>query len=181
MQITITKVNVDINPSTTVCELLDAYPELEDKLISMASPFKKLKNPLLRKSISKVETMKHISSVGGIQLNELINILRNEVGQSVMDETYEDTIYFLPEPEWFSTEKISVSVVEEEVEDKHNMTVVAVLREAKKVNTGEIIELVTTFLPAPGIDIMRSKGYSVWTKKDEGDIIRIYFLKNHDG
>jgi hypothetical protein len=58
------------------------------------------------------------------------------------------------------------------------MTVVTVLREAKKVKTGEIIELITTFLPAPGIDTMRSKGYSAWALKGEGNIIRTYFLKN---
>ncbi len=172
------KNKVEINPSTTVHELLEAYPELEAKLISIAPPFKKLTNPLLRKSVAKVATIKHISSVGNIQLNELINILRAEVGQSGTDESYQDEDYFAPEPTWFSTDKISVSIVEEEVEDKDKMTVVTVLREAKKVKTGEIIELITTFLPAPGIDTMRSKGYSAWTLKGEGNIIRTYFLKN---
>ncbi len=37
------KSKVEINPSTTVHELLEAYPELEEKLISIAPPFKKLK------------------------------------------------------------------------------------------------------------------------------------------
>jgi TusA-related sulfurtransferase len=75
---------------------------------------------------------------------------------------------------------VSISIVEEEVEDKDKMTVVTVLREAKKLKRGEIIELITTFLPAPGIDSMRSKGYSVWTMKDEGNTIRTYFLKHQD-
>lgn len=66
---------IEINPSTTIHELLDAYPELEEKLISIAPPFKKLNNPLLRKSIAKVATIKQISSVGNIQLNELVNTL----------------------------------------------------------------------------------------------------------
>jgi TusA-related sulfurtransferase len=57
---------------------------------------------------------------------------------------------------------------------------VTVLREAKKLNKGAIIELVTTFLPAPGIDSMKSKGYSVWSIKDEDGIVRTYFLKNED-
>ena len=46
---------------------------------------------------------------------------------------------------------------------------VTVLREAKNLGSGEIIELITTFLPAPGIDTMRSKGYSVWTTKGVGN------------
>ena len=60
------------------------------------------------------------------------------------------------------------------------MTIVTLLREAKNVKKGEIIELITTFLPAPGIEVMRTKGYSVWTTKGEGNLIRTYFLKNQD-
>jgi len=62
--------------------------------------------------------------------------------------------------------------------DKDKMTVVAILREAKKIQKGEIIELITTFLPAPGIDSMKAKGYLVWTTKNDGDTIRTYFMKN---
>ena len=59
---------IDINPSTKVNDLLNAYPELEETLIGIAPPFKKLKNPMLRKSVAKVATLKHISAVGGIPL-----------------------------------------------------------------------------------------------------------------
>ena len=172
-----TKEELEILSSTTVHELLTAYPELEDRLIGIAPPFKKLQNPLLRKSIAKVATIRNIASVGSIPLDELINKLREEVGQAKSIETYEDEEYFSSKPAWFSVDKVSISIVEEEVEDKDKMTVVTVLREAKKLKRGEIIELITTFLPAPGIDSMRSKGYSVWTMKDEGNTIRTYFLK----
>ncbi len=175
-----TKDELEILPSTTVHELLTAYPELEDRLIGIAPPFKKLQNPLLRKSIAKVATIRNIASVGSIPLDELINKLREEVGHAKSNETYEDEAYFTSKPAWFSADKVSISIVEEEVEDKDKMTVVTVLREAKKLKRGEIIELITTFLPAPGIDSMRSKGYSVWTMKDEGNTIRTYFLKHQD-
>jgi hypothetical protein len=58
------------------------------------------------------------------------------------------------------------------------MSLVTILREEKNVNQGEIIELITTFLPAPGIDVMKSKGYLVWTKKEDNGTIKSYFLKN---
>lgn len=47
---------IEITPSVTAHELLEAYPELEDVLIGIAPPFKKLKNPLLRKSVAKMAT-----------------------------------------------------------------------------------------------------------------------------
>ncbi len=174
--------NIEITPSTKVNELLDAYPELEDTLIGIAPPFKKLKNPFLRKSVAKVATMKHISVVGGIPLNELISKLRVAVGQQTSADCYEDEDYFSKQPDWFSADRISLSVNEESLslKDKNKMTITIILKEAKKVKKGEIIELVTTFLPAPGIDSLKAKGYSAWTRKAEGDLIKSYFLKNTD-
>jgi hypothetical protein len=172
------KENLNITPSVTVHKLLEVYPELEDVLIGIAPPFKKLKNPFLRRSVAKVATIKHISSVGKVPLNELINTLRKAAGQTEMAESYEDEEYFQAKPAWFSAEKISVSIDEDRLEDKDKMTLTVIFKEAKNIEKGEIIELVTTFLPAPGIDIMKSKGYSVWASKSEGNLIRTYFLKS---
>lgn len=173
-----TENNIEITPSTTVHELLQAYPELEETLINKAPPFKKLKNPLLRKSIAKIATLKQIASVGNLPLNDLINELRNAVGQSETSQSYEEGRYFYDQPEWFSKDKIALSITEEKLEVKDKMTVVVLLQEMKRINTGEIVELITTFLPAPGIDTMKSKGYSVWTVKEDKNLIKTYFLKN---
>ncbi len=174
--------NIEITPSTKVSELLDAYPDLEEALIGIAPPFKKLKNPFLRKSVAKVATIKHISAVGDIPLNELINKLRVAVGQQASDDYIEivDEDYFSKQPDWFSADRVSLSVNEESLKDKDKMTLVTILQQAKNVKKGEIIELVTTFLPAPSIDTLRSKGYSSWTRKAEDGLIKSYFLKNTD-
>jgi hypothetical protein len=171
---------IEITPSVTVHALLEAYPELEEVLIGIAPPFKKLRNPLLRKSVAKVATIKHISSVGNVPLNELIDKLREAVGQPVSKESYSDQDYFGEQPDWFSPDKITLSVDEDKMDDKDQMTLVTILRDTKNVKKGDIIELVTSFLPAPGIEILKSKGYSVWTRREGDDLIKSYFLKNTD-
>lgn len=171
---------IEIDPSVTVHDLLEAYPDLEEVLIGIAPPFKKLKNPFLRKSVAKVATIKHISSVGGIPLDDLIAQIREAVGQSESSESYQDQDYFGDQPGWFSPDKVVLSIDENSVEDKDKMTLVIVLQEARNVKKGEIIELISSFLPAPGIDILISKGFSVWTTKENEDLIRSYFLKNTD-
>lgn len=171
---------IEITPSLTIHDLLEAYPELEDVLIDIAPPFKRLKNPLVRKSAARLATIKHIASVGGVPLDKLITRLREAVGQAESSESYEDQDYFGERPEWFSPSKIALSIDEDKVEEKDIMTLVIVLRESLKVEKGEIIELVTSFLPAPGIDVLKSKGYSVWTRKERDDLIKSYFLKNTD-
>ena len=171
---------LDIDPSVTVHALLEAYPELEEVLIGIAPPFRKLKNPLLRKSVARVATLEHISSVGGVPLGELISKLREAVGQPVSTDTYTDQEYFGKQPDWFAPDRVTLSLDEDRIEDKDTMTLVTILRNAQDVRKGEIIELVTSFLPAPGIDILKSKGYSVWTRKEGDGVIKSYFLKNTD-
>ena len=175
-----TKEHIEITPSTKVGEMLDNYPELEETLIGIAPPFKKIKNPFLRKTVAKVATIKHIAAVGNVPLNELINKLRQAVGQPVTDESFEDENYFQEKPDWFSHEKIVRSFDEAKVEDKTKITLATILIESKDVKKDEIIELTTTFLPAPGIDRMKSMGYSVWTLKEEENLFKTYFLKNKD-
>lgn len=168
----------EITPSLTVHALLEEYPELEEVLIGIAPPFKKLRNPILRGTVAKVATLKHISSVGSVPLNELIDKLREAVGQSKSSDVYEDVNYCGKQPDWFSPDKVTLSIDEGQVEDKDKMTLVVILEKAKNVQEGDIIELVTSFLPAPGIDVMKSKGYSTWTVKDGTDSFQSYFLKN---
>jgi len=175
-----TSAKIEITPSTKIKDLLDTYPCLEETLIGIAPPFKKLKNPILRKSVARVATLQHASAVGKVPLNELINKLRDAVGQSKSTDSYEDVNYFSDKPEWFSADAIALSIDEQKSEDQDKMTLVTILQEARNVNRGEIIELITTFLPAPGIDRMKAKGYSVWTVNEEDDLIKSYFLKNTD-
>ncbi len=169
--------NLEILPTVTVHKLLETYPQLEEVLIGIAPPFKKLKNPFLRRTIAKVATLRHISSVGGVPLDELISKLRKEVGQPDLDISYNDEEYFGEQPDWYDPDKTTCFLDESQMKDKDKMALSIILKEAKKVKQGEIIELTTSFLPAPGIDILKSKGYSVWTKKESEGVIKSYFLK----
>ena len=84
---------LEINPTVTVHELLETYPQLENVLIELAPPFKKLNNPMLRRSVAKVATLKHIAVVGGIPLDDLVDKLREAAGQSSRHEHYEDDLW----------------------------------------------------------------------------------------
>ena len=71
-----------ITPETKVAKLLEAYPDLEEVLIGLAPAFGKLRNPVLRKSVAKVATLRQAAKVGGISLAEMINALREKAGIS---------------------------------------------------------------------------------------------------
>ncbi len=54
-----------ITPKTKIYDLLESYPELEDVLLSSAPEFKKLKNPVLRKTIARITNIGQAATIGG--------------------------------------------------------------------------------------------------------------------
>ena len=168
-----------ILPSTKVAALLDHFPELEDVLIGLAPPFRKLKNPILRRSVAKVASLRQAAIVGGMPVHELVNRLRAVVGQQELPSekvTSDTASYYLPRPEWFEAGKI-VASIDEKAADPDKMPVVTLLQKAATLRPGEMLELITTFLPVPGIDILKKKGLQVWSMEDGAKLIRTYVTK----
>jgi hypothetical protein len=108
----------------------------------------------------------------------MLNDLRAAVGQAPLEaaEQGEETDYFGRQPDWFDKARVVMSLNEREIEvDK--MPVNRVLKEGARLKEGEILELVTTFLPAPGIDVTKSKGFVFWTVQETPELVKTYFSK----
>ena len=152
-----------ITSDTRVAALLRDFPETEELLIAMSPAFKKLRNPVLRRSVARVATLGQAAAVGRLPAAELVNELRVAVGQDPLGGDVEDeTEYFGVQPDWFSPEMIAAVLRDDEL-DPDVMPINPLLRVARDLEEGEIVELVTSHLPAPGIDILRGKGYRTWT------------------
>ena len=81
------------------------------------------------------------------------------------------------EPDWFDRAKVVASIDEREAGDPDKMAVVTVLQTAARLEPTEIVELITSFVPAPGIDVMKEKGYLAWSLREADDLVRTYFSK----
>ena len=175
----IQKPALSIEPSTKIAALLDEYPQLEDVLIQIAPPFRKLKNPILRKTIARVASLEQVAQVGRIPLPVLLNHLRAAIGEAPWKpaEGQGNTAdYLTPQPEWFSSARI-VARIDEDEHDPNKMPLVTVLERVAKLGPGEIIELTTSFLPAPGIDLLKRKNLLIWTVEIDAKQIKTYICK----
>jgi len=148
-----------ITPKTRIGELLDAYPELESVLLELTPAFKKLKNPVLRKTIGKVATLQQAASLGNIPVTELINTLRTEVGQQLFEGEASDSEINYKQPDWYDPDKLSVSFNASPLIDSGENPMQEVLAHLELTNTGEIFSLTTPFVPAPIIELISKKGY----------------------
>ena len=158
--------NIDINPDTKVSDLLDNFPELENELISITPVFEKLKNPLLRKTIAKVTTLRQAARIAGVSVSDIVNRLRSKAGLS-SSEVINEASSGNGIPNWLNESNIKISYnASQDIENgKHPLD--KVLKEINGIEKGEIYLLQTPFMPAPLLDIMSSKGFECYTAKSD--------------
>jgi TusA-related sulfurtransferase len=165
-----------ITPRTKIYDLLEAYPQLEDVLIGSAPQFKKLKNPLLRKTISKITNLGQAAAIGGLKVEVLVNKLRAEVGQTTTDSLEaESGKYNTGQPDWFNSEKISETIDIREMLNAGEQPVHEVLSAIKKLKENEILKVIAPFIPAPLIDKSLSMNYHHWLNKRAEEEYWVYF------
>lgn len=164
-----------ITPKTKIYDLLDAYPELEDVLIELVPLFKKLKNPILRRTITRVTTLQQAAKVGEIPLEKIINRFREIVGNENLGVFAEVENTVKPQPDWFDTTRILKKFDAREVINEGGHPLDTVLRETKDFNSCEIYELITPFLPAPLIETLEKKGFESWIMKSSDGEYHSYF------
>lgn len=152
-----------ITPDLKVAELLAEYPQLEDKLIEIAPVFIRLKNPVLRKTIAKVTTLKQAAIVGKISIADMVNKLRNEVGQGNTELATEKS-FSVSKPDWIDEAKIRKFYDAREDIESGVHPVNKVIQDTAKLASGDIYLLVAPFTPAPLIDMLSSKGFDAFTE-----------------
>mgnify|MGYP000971703047 FL=1 len=165
-----------ISPKTKVLQLIETYPELEDVLIEFVPAFKKLKNPLLRKTVAKIATLQQASAIGNVKIEELINTLRKAVGEdliSIEDNENYNTI----KPEWFEESKILHSIDIREMLNRGEQPVNQVITELSNLTKGEIYKVISPFVPAPLIDKASSLEIKHWINKKEEELFEVYFIR----
>lgn len=169
--------NLIISPKTKVGELLDSYPQLESVLLDLSPAFAKLKNPLLRKTVARIATLQQAAAVGGLKTDELVNRLRREAGQNELDgETGGDNYLVLSAPGWFDDSKTAVRFNASPIINDGGSPLPEILSLVNKLQEGEILEVTTPFVPAPVIDMLRGKGFRVFSIQKEHEVLN-YFGK----
>lgn len=165
-----------ITPKTKVNDLLEAYPQLEEILIDIAPPFKKLKNPVLRKTIARVTTLAQAAIVGGVKVEEMITRLRAEIGQTSVQTIDEETRNYITEkPQWFDEVEIARTIDIREMLNAGEQPVHEVLFVIKGLQSNETLKVIAPFIPAPLIDKSLSLNYRHWLDKKGEDEYWVYF------
>jgi hypothetical protein len=166
-----------INPETKIATLLKDFPQLEETLIALSPAFGKLRNPFLRKTIAKVATLRQAVLIGNVSLGEMINTLRKSAGLNPLEDVSESVdSSSLLEPEWLKGNIPAITLDARPIIESGEHPLNQVLSGLEILGKGEIYLLITPFLPAPLIDVAKSKGFLAHSKSETEDLVKTYFI-----
>jgi hypothetical protein len=167
----------NITPDSRVGDLLDRWPALEAVLIELSPRYRALKNPVLRKTVAKVATLRQVSAVGGVPLATLIERLRSAAGLSPLAVSEDEAAVTGERPPW---------AVETLVTRRHDARAAIeagehplpkVMADLATLGAAEVYELVTPFVPAPLVDLARGKGFEACSVTEGEALVRTYFRR----
>ncbi|MEM1023084.1 MAG: DUF1858 domain-containing protein [Myxococcota bacterium] len=156
----------DITPLTKIADLLEAYPELETVLIETAPVFARLRNPVLRGTVAKVATIERAAGIVGISVRDLVLSLRRASGLSPVDALpsgprLEGAASFLAPPSWVKTGAVVEVFDVDAMLDAGQVPLGPVFRRARKLRPGELVRVLSSFLPTPLSEKLGELGHPV--------------------
>jgi hypothetical protein len=166
-----------IAPKTKIAELIEAYPQLEQVLVDYVPAFEKLKNPLLRKTVARITTLQQAAVIAGVKVEDLINHLRNQVGQDRFSGAAA-AAYTTEQPEWFSKARVVDELDAKGMLAAGEQPVNQVIADLSALGQGDIYKLIAPFMPAPLVDKASSLGVSHWVTQNDDQEFVIYFCRD---
>ena len=166
--------NTPITPETRVADLLDAYPALEESLIASVPALEKLRNPVLRKTVTKVTTLEQAARLGGLSACELVQRLRGAAGQPDEDEPGG---MHPGAPGWLCADSIRHNIDATSMLERGVHPIGTVRECVATLAPGEIIRLTSGFRPAPLIDLMSRSGLAVYSTETSPGSHETFFAR----
>ena len=163
---------MEITIETKIADLLNSRPDMKDILIAINPKFKKLNNPVLRRTLAKLASVKQAAVVGGMDALDLLNQLRVAIGQEPVESGGVAQVKSGEEsaPEWISQE-VKATFDGNAMLDRDENPLAEITKAMRHFEEGDVITLTVDFKPEPLIDEFLKKGYKVFTKETEGGFV----------
>jgi len=168
-----------ITPATKVAELLEAWPELEETLVAQAPAFKRLRNPVLRRTVARVASLEQAASVGGVAVRELVATLRAAVGQAPDapgGEEGTDSGVASPPPDWLDEARVSTTVDADALLDAGEVPLARINGAANDLASGGLLRVDSGFRPAPLIEALSKQDYRCYVREEPGGRFATFVL-----
>jgi hypothetical protein len=166
-----------ITPDSRLGELLERWPALEGVLIELSPHFQALKNPVLRRTVAKVATLRQVSTVSGVALGVLVERLRAGAGLAPARIEEEEEGAPVERPSWADDRNVAHTYDACAAIEAGEHPMQRVMADLATLGEGAVYALVTPFVPAPLVDLARGKGYAAHSAREGEARVRTFFRK----
>jgi hypothetical protein len=152
----------EISSQTRVGALL-ADARLEQALLDYHPAFGKLRNPILRRTVARVATLKQAAEVAGVDVGELVAALRRVAGMEPDDDASAPSTAAAegPPPAWIAQGDVVSRIDADQWLERGEHPLAEVQRLARALAGAQRIEIVASFKPVPLIDTLAAQGLRV--------------------
>lgn len=162
------RTRVPITPATKLAELLESWPELEDALIAQAPAFRRLRNPVLRRTVARVATLEQAAGVGGVPVRELVAALRRAAGiedAAAADPGASDATPPPVPPEWLDSGRVKETLDADALLDAGEVPLTRAGATARGLGPGELLRIDSGFRPIPLLEALGKQGYRCFERE----------------
>ena len=166
-----------INPAMKVAALLETWPELEEVLVAQAPEFRKLRNPILRRTVAKVATLEQAAGIAGISARDLVIALRKAVGQPTEDAIGANGAAPAADevpPPWFDPAKVVRTIDADAMLASGQAPLGAVFSAAASLQPGEILKVTAAFRPVPLVENLQKQGRLCYVRAESPGRFHLY-------
>ncbi|HVP67971.1 MAG TPA: DUF1858 domain-containing protein [Anaeromyxobacteraceae bacterium] len=167
---------VGITPDSRLADVLERWPGMEEVLVEVSPHFRALRNPVLRRTVAKVATIRQAATVSGVPLGALIARLRASAGLEPL--AVEDGPPSQGErPAWANKGAVTRSLDVRAAVEAGEHPVARVMGDLSLLAGGQVYELVTAFVPAPLVDMTRQRGFRAFSAVEPDGTVTTYFRR----
>lgn len=166
-----------ITPDSRLGELLERWPALEAVLIELSPHFRALRNPVLRRTVARVATLRQVSSVSGVALGVLVERLRAGAGLAPAPLADEGAPAPAERPPWADGAHATRTHDARAAIEAGEHPMPRVMADLASLGDGAVYALVTPFVPAPLVDLARGKGFESFSAVEGDDRVTTYFRR----
>lgn len=165
-----------ITPDSKLGELLERWPALEQVLLDLSPHFQALRNPVLRRTVARVATLRQVATVSGVALGTLVARLREGAGLAPAAAPEEGTAP-AARPAWARAPSVTRTHDARAAIEAGAHPMAQVMADLAALADGEVYALVTPFVPAPLVDLARGKGFQGFSDVEGEALVTTYFRR----
>jgi len=170
----------DISPRTRVGDLL-GDPALEEALLALSPAFAKLRNPVLRRTVARVATLRQAAEIAGLEVGVLVAALRRAAGQGPADPGAPAAGGAAsasgPRPDWVLRAAIAGQVDAEQSLQRGDNPLVEVQRSLKTLAPHQAVLITASFKPAPLLELLQAQGHRVYCAREADQTWRCWVAR----